>query len=89
MIVNKFGQEIVTRKDNRFTNPVFFAAQQGKKKKLTQRHTPNMTSTLFSSMNPVYLCHHAPTKCTLPMNTGDSSGFTVGNLPTRGLHLAF
>ena len=29
MLVDKFGVDIVTRKDNRFTNPVFFAAQQG------------------------------------------------------------
>lgn len=35
MLVEKFGTEIVSRKDNRFTNPVFFAAQQGEAYKLT------------------------------------------------------
>lgn len=35
MLVEKFGTEIVSRKDNRFTNPVFFAAQQGEAYELT------------------------------------------------------
>lgn len=30
-LVEKFGTEIVSRNDNRFTSPVFFAAQQGEK----------------------------------------------------------
>lgn len=29
LLVEKFGSEIAYRKDNRSTNPVFFAAQQG------------------------------------------------------------
>ena len=32
MLVEKFGKEIVSIKDSRSTNPVFFAAQQGKEK---------------------------------------------------------
>lgn len=51
ILVEKFGTEIVSRKDSRDTNPVFFAAQQGEAHAHILHHARHTPSELI----PEYL----------------------------------
>lgn len=50
MLVEKFGSEVVSRKDNRSTSAVFFAAQQGE----------NYASFLVWDMHFIIFCMPHP-----------------------------
>ena len=60
MLVERFGNEIVSRENNKLTKPVFFAAKQGNNIILSICDTPlhinmNFDRSLF--IEPNYECH--------------------------------